>query len=333
LSRFLVTGATGAIGTKVTAALLNGGFRVRGQYSRAPGADARVEWRQANFMQSLDVDRLVDGCDGVVHLAGELGDARVMQRVNVNATESLLKAATRAGVKYFGHASSMVVYGSPETRQIDETSAIVNPWFPMTKQYFAPPTTLAYSRTKAMAEMVIRQADPGPKLDIFRITKSAGFDRLLESLHWGLARRMMWLYGNTHCIFDEDCAQAIVHLAQQGLGRAGPQVEVYNIGDSTSGTYLSLQKRAARRLGRSRPGSQVHAPFLLEAARNAAKYRTMAFRYPTGMLTISNAKLLSTGFSFPVGYDRAVDLALNEYCATLMGVPSQSGPVLAGSRS
>ncbi len=180
---FLVTGATGAIGSKVTAALLDSGARVRGQYARAPGSDPRIEWRQANFSESLDVDRLVEGCDGIIHLAGEVARADAMHRVNVDATEALIKAASKAGVRYFGHASSMVVYGSPDRRDIDEQTPIVNPFFPMSKQFYAAPTAQEYARTKAMAEMVIRQADPGLNLDILRITKSAGFERLLESLH------------------------------------------------------------------------------------------------------------------------------------------------------
>jgi nucleoside-diphosphate-sugar epimerase len=330
---FLVTGATGAIGRKVTAALLDSGARVRGQYARAPGSDPRIEWSQANFSESLDVDRLVEGCDGIIHLAGEVARADAMQRVNVDATDALIKAASKAGVRYFGHASSMVVYGSPDRRDIDEQTPIVNPFFPMSKQFYAGPTAQEYARTKAMAEMVIRQADPGLNLDILRITKSAGFERLLESLGWGAARRVMWLYGCTHCIFDEDCAQAIVHLARRGVNPRASQIEVYNLADATCGTYADLLERAERKQGRRRLGHGLHAPALLELARNAAKYRTLAFRYPGGMLRISNAKLLSTGFSCPVGYDRAVDLALDDYNERRMGVQSHKTPVLADAQS
>ena len=333
MSMFLVTGATGAIGKKVTATLLDSGFRVRGQYARAPGSDARVEWHQANFLESLDFDRLVEGCDGVIHLAGELARPDAMERVNVDATESLIKASIKTGARYFGHASSMVVYGSPDRRDIDELAPIVNPFFPMSKQYHAAPTTQEYARTKAMAEMVVRQADPGLNMDILRITKSAGFERLLESLSWGAARRVMWLYGCTHCIFDKDCAHAIVHLARQGLNPRESQVEVYNVADATCGTYSNLLKRADKKLGRNRLGVHYHVPVLLEVARNAAKYRTLALRYPSGMLRISNAKLLSTGFNFAVGYDRAVDLALNDYGERLLGRQSYKAPVLADLQS
>jgi nucleoside-diphosphate-sugar epimerase len=301
----------------VASALIDSGFRVRGQYARKPGPDPRIEWHQANFLEKPDFDRLADGCDGIIHLAAELARAETMQRVNVEATEQLINAAVRAGTRYFGHASSMVVYGSPDRKDIDERSPIINPFFPLQRQYYAPPTTLEYARTKAMSEIVVRQAEARLNIGIFRITKSAGFERLLESLHWGLARRMMWLYARTHCIFDEDCVHAIVHLARRGLVQTRSTADIYNIGDATCGTYLSLLKRAEARLGSNRVGIHYHVPVLLEAARAALKYRTLAFRYPTGMISISNQKLLGTGFRMPVGYDRAIDLALHDYTARL----------------
>jgi nucleoside-diphosphate-sugar epimerase len=315
-ARFLVTGATGSIGTKVTAALLDNGYLVRGQYARRPGPQSRVEWRQADFCESLAFDRLVEGCDGIIHLAGEVADPQRMQRINVDATGALVEAAARNGVSYFAHASSMVVYGSARTREIDELTPIIDPLLPLQPQFFAPPTTLEYARTKAAAEFVARHAAPHLNLDILRITKSAGFARLLESLHWGRLRRMMFLYGKTHYIFDEDCAQAIVHLARRGLKRAGTPVEIYNIGDASAGTYLKLLRRAEKRLHRNPLGVHFHVPFLLEYARTAIQYKTSAFRYPSGMTAINTKKLLSTGFSLPVGYDQAVELALNEYSAS-----------------
>jgi nucleoside-diphosphate-sugar epimerase len=236
-----------------------------------------------------------------------------MQRVNVDATEALIGAAERNGVSYFALASSMVVYGSPKAQKLDELSPTIDPLLPLQPQYFAPPTTVEYARTKACSELVAMKGALRLKLDILRITKSADFTRLLESLHWGMLRRMMFLYGNTHYIFDEDCAQAITHLARLGVRRAGTPTEIYNISDAGSGTYLKLLRRAERRLHKNPLGLHFHVPFLLEYARTAIKYRTSAFRYPSGMAAISNKKLLSTGFKPSVGYDQAIELALNDY--------------------
>src|ERR1700730_276282 len=139
----LVTGATGAAGDYVIPALQSRGFRVRGQYHRKPGTTQGVEWRRINFLESIDFHPLLERCDAVVHLAAELSDVSRMYRVNVEATRELLAAAQSEGIRYFGHASSIVVYGSPRQRLVDETASILNPSEPMVGQYHAGPHMLA----------------------------------------------------------------------------------------------------------------------------------------------------------------------------------------------
>src|SRR5580700_5790375 len=123
----LVTGASGMAGRFVVPALQSHGFEVRGQYHREPGNAQGVEWRQMNFLESLDFTDLIAGCDAVVHLAAELGNASKMNRINVEATRALLAAAQSRGVRYFGHASSIVVYGSPRRRAVDEATPLLEP--------------------------------------------------------------------------------------------------------------------------------------------------------------------------------------------------------------
>ena len=111
MSTILVTGATGSAGRCVIPALQSLGFQVRGQYNRERGLEEHVDWRQMNFLESLDFGPLVEGCDAVVHLAAEVRDASRMDRVNVEATRALLAAAQSGGARYFEYASSIVVYG------------------------------------------------------------------------------------------------------------------------------------------------------------------------------------------------------------------------------
>ena len=54
------------------------GFEVRGQYHREPGKAQGVAWQQMNFLERLDFDELVAGCDAVVHLAAELANVSRM---------------------------------------------------------------------------------------------------------------------------------------------------------------------------------------------------------------------------------------------------------------
>jgi nucleoside-diphosphate-sugar epimerase len=164
----LVTGATGMVGRFVVQALLGQGYAVRGQYRRSPAEISGVEWRRWDLASSIALAPLVEGCDAVIHLAGELSDIGKMQRVNVDATCALASAAQANGVRYFGHASSIVVYGSPRSRKVDEKTPLLDPWSPMAKQYYAEPYMLEYARTKTMGELALRELDPAMRVDLLR---------------------------------------------------------------------------------------------------------------------------------------------------------------------
>ena len=113
----LVTGATGHLGREVINALCDKGYRVRAQYRNRPPDDGRVDWVRMDFadpdLPPDALDGLVAGADAVIHLAASLANAPdEMETTNVVNLERLADACARNGVRYFGQASSMVVYGS-----------------------------------------------------------------------------------------------------------------------------------------------------------------------------------------------------------------------------
>ncbi|MDQ3105867.1 MAG: NAD-dependent epimerase/dehydratase family protein [Actinomycetota bacterium] len=131
MTRILVTGAAGFIGSHLCESLLEQGFNVR-------GLDAFTSFYQparkhANIQSLLDgqafelhdVDLLapgladlLDDVDAIAHLAGEPGVStswgpgfeRYLER-NVLATHRLLEAASTRGIQCFVYASSSSVYG------------------------------------------------------------------------------------------------------------------------------------------------------------------------------------------------------------------------------
>jgi nucleoside-diphosphate-sugar epimerase len=303
----LVTGATGSVGRMVVADLLQKGLRVRGQFSRKPGLSKAVDWRGFNFLRDRDWHSLVEGCDGIIHLAGELSNRQLMHSINVEATEALISAAVQTGAGYFGHASSMVVYGSPVHRQVNENSAVVNPHLPMLPQYYEAPGGLEYARTKILAENVIKKFADRMNIDIYRISKSAGVGLFLEALDWGRPRRVMLLHGRTHYIYEQDCAQAITYLARQGLASRPPRFEIYNICDSTGGAYVDVLRAAAKH---GIMVDQLHVPVILEKLKNLLKYKIFPSRNSVSVMELSNQKLLEAGYRFNIGYDRALEMML-----------------------
>jgi nucleoside-diphosphate-sugar epimerase len=309
VTRVLVTGATGAIGRHVVPALQGRGFEVRAQYNRQPGVAPGVEWRHADFLGETDYDGLVAGCDAVVHLAAALGHIPDMPRLNVELPLRLLGAAQNAGARYFGHASSIVVYGSPLRREVDESTPLVDPEGPMVRQYHAEPFMLEYARTKALAELGIRAAAPRMKVDLYRPAVVAELDRLLEARDWSRARRFGAAYRRTQYIYVGDVAAAIAHLVRRGLDGA-PSIEAFNLADEDCGTYRDILRAGYEKTGHPgfKPGPEL--PVVLDLLKDLAKYRNKTLRYPLGMLDFSSKALLSTGFRLPTGFKAALAQAL-----------------------
>lgn len=311
--RILVTGATGMAGRFVVPALQQLGFAVRGQYGTRPGPSQGVEWRQMNFLESLDFSALVEGCEAVVHLAAELGSVSRMNCVNVDATRALLAAARSCGVRYFGHASSIVVYGSPRRRTIDEDTPLLDPNAPIAPQYNAEPYMLEYARTKTLCEAAILASGPSFNVDVYRPTVVADLDRLLEVGRWSHIRKLGAAYRRTQYIYAADAAAAVAHLLARGLlaNRPHQKIEAFNICDEECGTYRDLLAAAYKATDDPQYKVAASIPVIFDLATAAVKYRNLVMRYPLGMLMFSNAKLLATGFKFPTGFKSALSHALN----------------------
>jgi nucleoside-diphosphate-sugar epimerase len=311
-STILVTGATGALGRHLIPELQRSGYRVRGHYRTRPGTIEDVDWRRMNFLETFDFAPLVAECDAVIHLAAELKDSALMHRVNVEATAALLAAAQSAGARYFGYASSIVVYGSPRQRIIDETTPVLDLRGSLVQQFRAEPTMLEYARSKVAAEHVISKSDFASTIDIYRPTVVADFDKMLEAGCWSIFRKLAFTYRQAQYIYVSDVAAAVAHLMRQGLVKRRPHIETFNLCDEGCGTFRDILNMAYEITGDRRYKAKIGLPLpmLLDLTKDMVKYREPTFRYSLGMLRFRNVKLLSTGFTFPCGLKSALGQAL-----------------------
>jgi dihydroflavonol-4-reductase len=131
-----VSGATGFVGSHVAREL------------REAGADVRDE--RVDLLRTDALERAVDGCEAVVHVAGLYSydaPAAQIERVNVDGTRNLLDAAERKAVRRFVFTSTAGTCGPVPGRAATEEDE--------------PPVwelTVPYKRTKLVAERLARAA-------------------------------------------------------------------------------------------------------------------------------------------------------------------------------
>jgi dihydroflavonol-4-reductase len=155
-----VTGATGFVGANVVRALLARGWSVR-CVVRTPNLCIDGLPVEVLRVSLGDTDALVaamDGCDGVMHLAGIFdpgpGGEEAMRSLHVDATRCLLAAAQRADVRRFVLCSSSITVGfGPLDAPGDEDSPL-----DADAIYGRTGPLRAYHDSKAEAERLVAQA-------------------------------------------------------------------------------------------------------------------------------------------------------------------------------
>lgn len=130
---YLVTGATGFVGSAVTRALLARGCRVR--CLARPGSDRRnldgltVEIAEGDLLKPETLPAAVAGCRGLFHVAADyriwVPDEAAMLRANVDGTRAILRAAADASVARAVYTSSVAVLGTePKGGPADEDTPV-----------------------------------------------------------------------------------------------------------------------------------------------------------------------------------------------------------------
>jgi nucleoside-diphosphate-sugar epimerase len=323
-ARVLVTGAAGHIGQHVVDELLARGLAVRAVTSRALTPDQRastdVEWRRHDFMESLDVDSLVAGCDAVLHLAAALWDIPKMLRVNVEATRALASAAERRGLRFFGFASSVTVYGSARTIEVDETSPLLTGDQDLPEEYRGNPSIRAYGRSKVLAEQALAQEVATLECVIFRPTLVVDLPIMVAIARRPFLKHFLLGSRHEHHIFVKDVAHAMVWFLTRALHRTAPTsgVEIFNLADddapAVTGRAIAARAHALTQARQFRPGPA--GPLWLYNLIDMAANKRLTKRYPFGMMKYSTKRLMSTGYRFKYGLEVAQRLAFTPFSST-----------------
>lgn len=158
--RIVVTGLSGNLGTALLQRLLaDGGHEIVGVVRRPPAAEEpyrHAEWVALDVAQAGATQRLQEvfaGADAVVHLAWGFQPSHVtdyLDRVGVEGTRAVLRAADAAGVGHLVHVSSLGAYSPAPPADGDGEPVFVDESYPTEGI-----TSLAYSQEKVAAERLL----------------------------------------------------------------------------------------------------------------------------------------------------------------------------------
>jgi UDP-glucuronate 4-epimerase len=266
VTRVLVTGAAGFIGSHLIEALVRQGDEVIGidnfdpYYPRAMKERNLAQARALpgftfHELDLLDTDALqahLSPDTVIVHLAAKAGvrpslaDPTAYARVNVTGTASVAEAARRAGVTRILFGSSSSVYGDTTPAPFREDAAAIDPVSP-------------YAATKRAGELLLRSVAPvfGLRVASLRFFTVYGPRQRPDLAIHAFARKMVagetiTLFGDgtqardyTYC--DDIIAGVLAALRWSVAAPVG--VEYFNLGGNRSVATGAMVDEIARALG------------------------------------------------------------------------------------
>jgi UDP-glucose 4-epimerase len=271
MMRILVTGGAGYIGSVTTRMLLDAGHIVTVLDALVNGhreaVDPRAELVVADVGDRATLDRLLPGCDAVMHLAGliEVAESQANPdryfEFNVAKPLEMLRAMTDHGVDAIVFSSTAAVYGEPERVPVEEDAATV-------------PVNV-YGASKLMFERMLdlSGASHGLRSVRFRYFNVAGawpggtigeahdpethlVPRVLRAMAEGQAT--FEVFGADYPTPDGTCVRDYIHvwdlarahqMALERLG-AGGEGAVWNLGNGQGFSNLEVVRTCAAVTGR-----------------------------------------------------------------------------------
>jgi nucleoside-diphosphate-sugar epimerase len=246
LRRVAVTGASGFIGGKLVAAILERGV---GVVALSGSSDRRlhsgVVYKSVDVSNAASMLGAFDGCDTVVHLAGlahkigqSLSDAD-FDHVNVEGTRNALDEASRSKAVRFLFVSSALVGGSEGVRPLTENDE--------------PRPADAYARSKLRAEKLVRERSGDGRLwtaivrppMVYGPGNRGNLPRLASLIRKGIPLPFGAVSNSRSVVSVENLVHAILILLEQEPGEG----DIFYVADDSPLSTAQLAREIGLALG------------------------------------------------------------------------------------
>jgi UDP-glucose 4-epimerase len=250
MTKVLVTGGAGFIGSHLCEALLARGYQVRVLdslvYGRREYVPAAVEFMQGDIRDRTACRRATEGMDGVFHCAAmsRSGPSQdqidVCTQSNIIGTQNMLLAARDAGVKHFIYSGSSTYYGNrPVPHRESDPPDLLN-IYALTKQVgeeycllFDKTTDLACVGLRYFNVYGPRQPETGAYALVLGIFLNRRAENKVLEIHGAGSQRRDFIH-------VRDVVSANILALEHGREK-GVRGEIFNVG---SGENLSVKELA-----------------------------------------------------------------------------------------
>lgn len=163
MSRFMITGINGFIGSHIAQRLISLNHQVHGLVRSTSDLtlikDYEIELHYGDITEASSLNTLMKEAEVVIHVAGLASDwdrSEKFEQVNVAGTQNVARAASAAGVRRFVHISSTAIHGFLNKRYLNESSVL-------------PETIFPYCQTKKRAEQWLFEFSKSSQMEITAI--------------------------------------------------------------------------------------------------------------------------------------------------------------------
>lgn len=268
MSKVLVTGGAGYIGSHVASELSKSGYGIRIYDDFSNGLQRRVDGKFGDVIEGDMLDRAklfaaLDGVDAVIHLAAKkaveesVRDPLKYYENNVGGSLNLLGAMAAKGVRRLVYSSSAAVYSPNDKEAVVES----DPTFPLSP----------YGASKLLAERLISSVGAAEQISnislrYFNVVGSTEVefgdnsrDNLIPKVFLALkSGKRPQIYGADYPTPDGTCIRDYIHV--RDLARAhivalkkvesGYVSQIYNVGSGKGYSVKEMMYQISKSLGK-----------------------------------------------------------------------------------